>query len=267
MMCTLSSTLLFLVAITVSVAKPASLPCKILEVSVTSGDGKLIRLDCGGKMVEVDLQEGGTFSSLKVVGENKKEFLTVEYFKDSQDMFILINGEQFSAKDENSKAQEAAKFVQLLDDPEFEFFPEAVRLIHDKLALKGWESPAAMFLYRMGMAAENYHVQMKKGAYLRLMKREDVDPDTYDYHGPNPAKSCKHNGWSDSDMDNLIANQCRGVCGQTCTSCWLWVCGDCCAHTGCLRHDDFCSAGYFSSDCLTCRGVLWDTITDSPLDC
>jgi len=203
-----------------------------------------------------------------------KTFLTVDYFKNSHDMFIVIDGEQFDVKDEKTKVQEANKFKELLDDPKFEFFPEAVRLIHDELQLKGWESPAVMFLYRMGIAAESYHIRMNKRSDMQLRKRffgifnkVKVDPKTYDYHGPNPKKRCTYGGWSDPSMDNLIDNTCRGVCGQTCSSCWTWVCGDCCMHTGCKRHDEFCSGGYLTPDCYTARGVLWDTITDVPLDC
>lgn len=37
-------------------------------------------------------------------------------------------------------------------------------------------------------------------------------------------------------------NQCYGMCGNGC-SCWSWVCGDCCYHNGCARHDDWCRQG------------------------
>jgi hypothetical protein len=37
-------------------------------------------------------------------------------------------------------------------------------------------------------------------------------------------------------------NQCYGMCGNGC-SCWSWVCGDCCYHGGCARHDDWCRQG------------------------
>jgi hypothetical protein len=38
------------------------------------------------------------------------------------------------------------------------------------------------------------------------------------------------------------ANECYGMCGQGC-SCWSWVCGDCCYHNGCARHDTWCRQG------------------------
>lgn len=38
------------------------------------------------------------------------------------------------------------------------------------------------------------------------------------------------------------ANECYGMCGPGC-SCWSWVCGDCCYHSGCAKHDSWCRQG------------------------
>jgi hypothetical protein len=38
------------------------------------------------------------------------------------------------------------------------------------------------------------------------------------------------------------ANNCYGMCGPGC-SCWSWVCGDCCYHGGCAKHDQWCREG------------------------
>jgi hypothetical protein len=38
------------------------------------------------------------------------------------------------------------------------------------------------------------------------------------------------------------ANECYGMCGPGC-SCWSWVCGDCCYHGGCAKHDTWCRQG------------------------
>lgn len=37
-------------------------------------------------------------------------------------------------------------------------------------------------------------------------------------------------------------NECYGMCGNGC-SCWSWVCGDCCYHNGCAKHDTWCRQG------------------------
>ena len=38
------------------------------------------------------------------------------------------------------------------------------------------------------------------------------------------------------------SNECYGMCGLGC-SCWSWVCGDCCYHGGCAKHDSWCRNG------------------------
>jgi hypothetical protein len=52
-------------------------------------------------------------------------------------------------------------------------------------------------------------------------------------------------------------NNCLGMCGPGCT-CWRWVCGDCCWHRGCYRHDLHCRRcdKRHKKDCLLC--VLFD---------
>ncbi len=44
-----------------------------------------------------------------------------------------------------------------------------------------------------------------------------------------------------------------GMCGPG-TSCWSWVCGDCCCHDGCLSHDNTCREckWYKPWNCLLC---------------
>jgi hypothetical protein len=37
-------------------------------------------------------------------------------------------------------------------------------------------------------------------------------------------------------------NNCYGMCGNGC-NCWSWVCGNCCYHGGCAKHDDWCRQG------------------------
>ena len=44
-------------------------------------------------------------------------------------------------------------------------------------------------------------------------------------------------------------DNCFGMCGKGC-SCWSWVCGDCCWHTGCYYHDKCCAEQFFQTRCL-----------------
>ena len=52
----------------------------------------MLLLILSDKTVTVDLLEGGSYSTLKVVGEHGRGLLSVDYFKDSNDMFIVIDG-------------------------------------------------------------------------------------------------------------------------------------------------------------------------------
>jgi hypothetical protein len=49
-------------------------------------------------------------------------------------------------------------------------------------------------------------------------------------------------GDENSFCSRPTANECYGMCGPGC-SCWSWVCGDCCYHYGCARHDTWCRQG------------------------
>jgi hypothetical protein len=48
------------------------------------------------------------------------------------------------------------------------------------------------------------------------------------------------NGYCQAYPDR--ADSCYGMCGPGC-SCWSWVCGDCCYHSGCAVHDSWCREG------------------------
>merc|ERR1740124_155653 len=210
------------------------------------------------------MEDADGVSTLDVSGNKMGEefrFLKVEHHGSSNNMFLTLNGERFDVKDENS-ADESTALEDLMTNPNFSYFPAVVQLIHDELKLPGWKSPSVMFLYRIGMSLDDHHSS-------RQRREKTVDEDILDYHGWFPAKECKQNGWKSNDVDDLIKKGCVGTCGPKCSMCWQWVCGDCCMHTGCLRHDKFCRGYYgkLDKDCVSFRGVLWDTITDTPYDC
>jgi len=249
---------------------PAGPVCHINDV-VQSGGEKRVSVVCGSdEVVELHMSDQDHLSefSASIVrkGERGVKLLGVEYHTVQQDMFVEVEGTKYSVKDESTKAEESEKLRALYNNPQFRYFPVAVKLIHDELELKGWESPAVMFLYRMAMAMEAVQPTVMKREFVTKRK---VDALTYKYHGLSKEIQCNHNGWAVDDMDALVENKCRGICGQVCHACWTWVCGDCCLHHGCKRHDEFCSGpmGYMHNDCLTARGVLWDTQTKTPLDC
>ena len=252
------------ILVTFCVASPIGHSCEITSHTETE-DGRFIEVACEDDMkYSLILQDKEGVSTLEVSGEEggeKFNFLKIEHQVNSNNLYLTLQDKTFSVKDENS-AEESAKLEELLTNPNFSSFSTAVQEVHDKLKLPGWKSPSTMFLYRIGMSLHHNLPSLKR-------EEETVDEDILDYHGWFPEKECQQNGWKYNDVDDLIKKRCTGTCGPKCMMCWQWVCGDCCVHTGCLRHDKFCRGPYgkFHKDCVTFRGVLWDTITDTPYDC
>jgi len=230
----------------------------------------------GGAEFTLRMEDREGRSVLEVVGGGiggeEVEFLKVEHIGDS--MFLTFNGERFDVKDKDSE-KESGVLKGLLMDQNFSKFGRVVKVIHDELQIPAWEFPSVMFLYRIGMSLDFLSPEtIKKDissnvSLLRQKRTFGYDKKYEDYHGMFPTKICKKNGWKDDSLSNLVSNRCLGTCGPSCWKCWDWVCGDCCMHTGCQRHDKFCrgSLGKIHWDCLTLRGVLWDTVTDTPYDC
>ncbi|KAL9955001.1 hypothetical protein ACROYT_G042595 [Oculina patagonica] len=78
-------------------------------------------------------------------------------------------------------------------------------------------------------------------AELRQEAVHDLDDESADKHGER-QKRCSLT----SDPQN---NYCTGMCGPSCR-CWSWVCGDCCWHRGCYKHDMCCQKDPWSAYCL-----------------
>ena len=253
--------------------KLLELPSEIVSPSTHSRN---ITVRCeDGVEFNLIMQDGEGVSVLEVLGSvgtgEQHEFLKVEHVGES--MFLTLSGQKFDVKDINSQ-KESDILADILMDQTFTNFGAVVKLIHDELKIPAWKFPSIMFLYRIGMSLTNLSPDTMKddtnGSLLptkRSISYYDVKYD--DYHGWFPAKSCLQNGWSYYILSNLLSNNCLGTCGPGCWECWDWVCGDCCLHTGCARHDDFCNGnlGKLHVDCVTLRGVLWDTVTDTPYDC
>jgi len=256
-------------------------------------------------LMRFSLTEGSNSYELKIEdGSSGVEWLGVEHRKGAgdleNDLFITIDGETFNVKD-GLENKEEEKLESLLKEREFRYFTQSVKVIHDELELKGWESPVVMLLYNLALSAERLATAERIRDGDGLLGRVGdgglparpvptatptatptaapttdpdafkVDPQTWDYHGLYPKKSCKYNGWYTRFPYFTLneTNGCPGICGPACHTCWMFVCGDCCYHKGCSRHDKFCDGpgGYKTLDCTSMRGVLWDTLTDTTRDC
>jgi hypothetical protein len=75
-------------------------------------------------------------------------------------------------------------------------------------------------------------------ASLALHKMARQSADALDIQLPQLETAASDNAY----CSRPSANECYGMCGNGC-SCWSWVCGDCCYHGGCAKHDSWCRAG------------------------
>ena len=74
-----------------------------------------------------------------------------------------------------------------------------------------------------------------------LRAEHDLDDDITDQHGKRKKRCSLTN-----DPHN---SNCTGMCGPSC-KCWSWVCGNCCWHQGCYKHDMCCQKDRWSAYCL-----------------
>ena len=118
-----------------------------------------------------------------------------------------------------------------------------MQVIHDELELKGWESPVVMLLYHLALTADRVTREEKniEVGRVKAVVTDDyswIDPRTWDYHGMRPKEICEYNGYRTMwPYFTLKKSGCAGICGPGCKTCWKFVCGDCCYHLGCTRHD------------------------------
>lgn len=262
--------------------------CELGDVtSDTSGNttAHSITVRCGeDSIIGFSLTERAGYYQL-ILEHSGVEWLDVE--KEGENLFIAIEGRRFNVRDGLQQGEDE-NLVKLFQQEGFRYFTESVQIIHDELELKGWESPVVMLLYNLALRVDRIERVQKvstgraslseaaEGGLERATPAPTPDPDydwidprTWDYHGLRPKKSCEYNGWRTRwPYFTLKKSECTGVCGPGCKTCWMFVCGDCCYHLGCQRHDKFCGdQGYTSKDCSSFRGVLWDTLTDTTGDC
>ena len=87
-----------------------------------------------------------------------------------------------------------------------------------------------------------------KAANIEIPKElrvaNDPKEETDEPHHNRQKRSCRS---LENDPNN---DKWLGMCGRA-SSCWSWVCNDCCFHTGCCQHDLCCRHNFWSSYCLT----------------
>jgi hypothetical protein len=77
-------------------------------------------------------------------------------------------------------------------------------------------------------------------ASLALHKIARQSADAFGIDVQPIAQQGTENGYCEAYPNQ--GDDCYGMCGYGC-SCWSWVCGDCCYHSGCAQHDSWCRQG------------------------
>jgi hypothetical protein len=131
--------------------------------------------------------------------------------KSTNDEFFGIGGASVEG--------ELAAVEEYLSMPERAFLPHLSRLIGQRLGYTGTAYPSTLPLHLMALSVRT------DSSVVRLPK------DTYSTLKPIAGAACEAYPFPE--------NGCYGMCGPGC-KCWSWVCGDCCFHTGCAVHDDYC---------------------------
>lgn len=76
---------------------------------------------------------------------------------------------------------------------------------------------------------------------------------------PPPPPHCRAGNPCRDLRSDPCDNDCLGMCGPGC-SCWSWVCGDCCYHSGCNAHDRACRScsiwPWTWGNCVICYSPL-----------
>ena len=151
----------------------------------------------------------GISSTLHITDQDGEALLHVE-LTPSNDMLITAdNSSTFSIHDK--AALESPRVEKVLRDLGSRHFFDAARAIHDNLKLPAWKSKSTMMLYNLAMATSSSLDSVEEKRVKRMTSRRIVDEDIYDYHGSNPTKQCKKNGWHYTDLGALLVENCEGM--------------------------------------------------------
>ncbi len=109
---------------------------------------------------------------------------------------------------------------EIMNSPEAAALPWVSHALGEA-GITGYDYPAALPIHKMGrQSAEALGVQVP------ALKND----------------APRENGYCTDLRSDPYGNGCYGMCGYGC-SCWSWVCGDCCYHNGCAKHDSWCRNG------------------------
>lgn len=150
---------------------------------------------------------------------------------------------------------------KLFARPELQVILDASRALGEA-GIRGFENPAAMNFY--GIAMQLFKLRNREHdapTEPSVRTQEEVSESVEKRREKRQSRRlCRnqipHRSWFTPRSWYTCSrcpsgSQCTGMCGNTCSSCWAWLCGDCCWYRGCHDHDVCCNIhGFWSSHCL-----------------
>lgn len=122
----------------------------------------------------------------------------------------------------------------LMADPHSKVIINAAKHLGEKEGLMGHENPAILPFYIFALRLNHLFEDNHSNTSL------DNNHDGHEFF------ECLH-----PQCPPCPKKDCIGMCGPHC-KCWKWLCGDCCYHLGCFKHDLCCLYhGKMSVQCLS----------------
>ena len=128
----------------------------------------------------------------------------------------------------------------LLSSSHIQLIADASVTIGRDIGITGYENPFMMKFY----------------SFSKVIAKLVNDPSKAQAPASSISEGCKQYLHCSETCPPCKNEECIGLCGANCF-CWPWVCGDCCWHAGCCKHDICCMRhGYISIQCLNVLGRI-----------
>ena len=151
--------------------------------------------------------------------------------------------EAIPSDNEKTTVQESVE--RLAAHPAVRLLEPAAQALGKDLGVTGTENPASLLFY---------HTTIKL-TEARMMNSETKTTSISSYFD-NYARIQKYPNCNLRSCPPCKKDECIGLCGRLC-NCWIWICGNCCKHDGCLLHDLCCIRhGFYTWRCLFPFGIL-----------
>lgn len=194
----------------------------------------VVRADDGEELLRMDRRGDLLISS--AFGGRAKVTADLSYLRLSAEMARIPEAErpEFSLEGAVIEEGDPRAFTDLERRAEYALLPWLSR----ELGIQGFSGKAAP-------ATLGFHV-------IAVQAARDLGIEL-----PATTTATEQQGYCVDLRSNPYGDDALGMCGPG-TSCWDWICGDCCCHDGCKSHDNTCRncKWYKPWNCFLCASFL-----------